>query len=1317
MPRVMSMTSMEFTPMSAVGVADTAQDDLDVHYHHQHHFDHHHHHMTDHVDGWFERMAIAEPPIAPAHPSLPAPPLGVVATHIDTHHSLLWSASADARVFSYAYPEWHRRTLWRTEALVRGIVAQEHSLWLALENGALIAHDRGGRVLHALTPPLPAPLTALGVISPLELVAGGASHVTRVDVRRGQPNASLVLDERDSVGGGVVALRRGRAIVCALSNGRIALLDQRTWSVQHRIDAHSAAIADVDVKGDILATCGFVTRHGHVVAEKFVKLFDLRMNRALSPIACPLGAQLLRFHPRMYSTVISVQQDGVVRLLDTSVDAVTSLTMAPTFQVALTAMPTAIDVASSGEMLLIGDAAGVLHSVADRPNARLALHALKSPPSAVIAPMVLASDVGVREHVARSISRNLVRPSQLELPTPLPHARGLVSTTQLLIGTNPAIADSAPLALLSEQASTAIGSLGVWHARQAAAGERQRRSLLSDVSGSTKVRVGEPPRVLPTELLAQMKVHDFVGYIRNSGMKRHDVQGLVTPGAAQRKKSPLDEYRPPKSYRYLEIKHTKLGTLQFDFARYNESDDLCGLENMIPNAYTNAVVQLLFHSAPLRAHLLNHLCKTEFCLACELGFLFHMLEQRNVPVCQASNFLRALRQIPQVSALGLVEPPDAEIDQMTYPRLVQQFTRFLFEQLHKETTAHGRSICTALFGASTSTRSRCLACRGETTREASFFDYDIAYPDAAADTAAATTADAPSSSFADVLRTTFEKRVRTKTWCERCKQYQLTTQVKRIASLPNSLCLYSAVSPSIMDRFWRTPGDDDIDAFFTRKETPSKRSQGAQLAPAFLPPAFAIRLLPSGETEVRELRTFEQRELDDRGASSRTAVDGDDDMSSIAGVNVATRLDFDALTAPSESDAAAAVALIDKTAATLRSSVNTGDDADGDDDAAAALAPVPVAPPVAPAVVDAAVARRAQYLAELNDTADADGWSIYELTSTVSQVWDRDKAAARPCHLITHVRRADGWYLFNDFHVLPVPQRHALRFNHWKWPCVLQFDCLLPATDALFVAAEPRRATITGDVFFERSPYHQHNASVPRTFVPVTRRTMPGAGDVVALDAEFVSLGAEETEIREDGSRAIINPVHFALARVSLCRENGECFMDDYVATHEPVVDYLTRYSGIAPGDLEPNTSKKHLATHKHVYLKLRYLIDRGVVLLGHGLAKDFRIINIAPPADRVIDTVELFHLERQRKIALRFLASVLLGSDIQTHSHDSVEDALSALKLWKTCRALRDAGDGVFARTLNKIYQIGRTTEWKVENLDSSAQEILWSEIQLIKK
>jgi PAB-dependent poly(A)-specific ribonuclease subunit 2 len=51
--------------------------------------------------------------------------------------------------------------------------------------------------------------------------------------------------------------------------------------------------------------------------------------------------------------------------------------------------------------------------------------------------------------------------------------------------------------------------------------------------------------------------------------------------------------------------------------------------------------------------------------------------------------------------------------------------------------------------------------------------------------------------------------------------------------------------------------------------------------------------------------------------------------------------------------------------------------------------------------------------------------------------------------------------------------------------------------------------------------------------------------------------------ITQDGRRVIVNPAHFSLARVSVCRVNGDCFIDDYVVAHEPVVDYLTRYSGV----------------------------------------------------------------------------------------------------------------------------------------------------------
>lgn len=45
-------------------------------------------------------------------------------------------------------------------------------------------------------------------------------------------------------------------------------------------------------------------------------------------------------------------------------------------------------------------------------------------------------------------------------------------------------------------------------------------------------------------------------------------------------------------------------------------------------------------------------------------------------------------------------------------------------------------------------------------------------------------------------------------------------------------------------------------------------------------------------------------------------------------------------------------------------------------------------------------------------------------------------------------------------------------------------------------------------------------------------------------------------------------------------------------------------------------------------YLCVRRLVDRGCKLVGHGLVKDFRIIDIVVPPKQVIDTVELYSLE-----------------------------------------------------------------------------------------
>lgn len=334
----------------------------------------------------------------------------------------------------------------------------------------------------------------------------------------------------------------------------------------------------------------------------------------------------------------------------------------------------------------------------------------------------------------------------------------------------------------------------------------------------------------------------------------------------------------------------------------------------------------------------------------------------------------------------------------------------------------------------------------------------------------------------------------------------------------------------------------------------------------------------------------------------------------------------------------------------------------------------------------------------------------YMLTGVICHIDDQSSDDRR--HTVALIRvgpnyheRSTGsavgqWYIFNDFSISAVTPQEAVWFNlDWKVPCVLHYTAVPAPEPAPFVSP------LTADVFGEDKCVARSGGTRGITFTPLTSDEMPKKGDLVGIDAEFVTLNQKESELRSDGKMSTIKPSHMSVARITCIRGQGPLegtpFIDDYISTQEQVVDYLTKFSGIQPGDLDANFSSKHLTTLKSTYQKLRFLVDNEIIFVGHGLKNDFRVINLVVPAEQIIDTVLLFHLPHRRMVSLRFLTWHFLGKKIQSETHDSTEDARAALELYHKYRDLKESGK--LMEALKQLYDAGAELQWKVSIISRS--------------
>lgn len=150
----------------------------------------------------------------------------------------------------------------------------------------------------------------------------------------------------------------------------------------------------------------------------------------------------------------------------------------------------------------------------------------------------------------------------------------------------------------------------------------------------------------------------------------------------------------------------------------------------------------------------------------------------------------------------------------------------------------------------------------------------------------------------------------------------------------------------------------------------------------------------------------------------------------------------------------------------------------------------------------------------------------------------------------------------------------------------------------------------------------------------------------IGIDCEMVGIG--------DGTESM-------LARVSLVNRHCACIYDKYVKPREKVTDYRTLVSGIRPNDIRNGEDFDKVQNEVAEILK-------GRILVGHALKHDLTVLFLSHPRKHLRDTsrYKLFKkVSNGNTPSLKKLATELLGIDIQTGEHNSVEDARTAMQLY----------------------------------------------------